>query len=105
MKKLFLFLSFTVLVSVTALAQEQTPKVDGRQKNQQSRIHNGKSSGEQTRRETTLLRKEQKHIRRTERRAKADGDVTAAERRKLDRKQDRAGRHIQRANNNEVKPN
>jgi hypothetical protein len=104
MKKLFVIFSMTMLLSVGAWAQEATPKVDGRQKNHHARMHHGKNSGEQTRKETALLRKEQKHIRRTERRAKADGDVTAAERRKLDRKQDRANRHIHRANNNEVKP-
>lgn len=105
MKKVLLFATLTFVLSVSAFAQERTPKVNARQKNQHARILDGKNSGEQTRKETALLRKEQKHIRRTERRAKADGSVTVDERRRLDRKQDRASRHINRANNNEVKPN
>lgn len=105
MKKLFVIFLMTLLLSIGAWAQDATPKVDARQKNQHARIHHGKNSGEQTRRETALLRKEQKHIRRAEHRAKADGDVTGVERRKLDRKQDRASRHIRRANNNDANPN
>jgi hypothetical protein len=105
MKKVIVVFIMTAFVSVSAWAQEGTPKVDARQKNQHARIHHGKNSDEQTRRETALLRKEQKHIRRAERRAKADGDVTGVERRKLDRKQDRASRHIRRANNNDANPN
>jgi hypothetical protein len=48
------------------------------------------------------LKKEQRHIRRSEHRAKTDGDVTVSERRRLDRKQDRANRHIHRAKNNDA---
>jgi hypothetical protein len=103
MKRTLLFFSFILLINVGLLAQETTPKVDARQNAQQQRIQQGKQSGEISRNEAARVRKEQKHIRRAERRAKADGDVTAAERRKLDRKQDRASRHIHRANNNEVK--
>jgi hypothetical protein len=103
MKRTFLFFAFILLINVSLLAQESTPKVDARQNTQQERIQQGKQSGEISRREAARVRKEQKHIRRTERRAKADGDVTAAERRKIDRKQDRASRHIHRANTNEAK--
>jgi hypothetical protein len=103
MKRTILFFTFILLINVSLFAQEPTPKVDARQNTQQARIQQGKQSGEISRREAARVRKEQKHIRRTERRAKADGDVTTAERRKLDRKQDRASRHIRRANNNEVK--
>lgn len=105
MKKVLVIFSFISFISLSVHAQERTPKADARQQVQRERIQHGKQSGEVTRHEAALMHKEQKHIRRTERRAKADGDVTAAERRKLDRKQDRASRHIRRANNNEVKPN
>ena len=88
------------LAAAVAFAQERTPRVNTREAVQQTRIAQGHQSGELTRGETHALRTEQRHIRRSERRAKADGDVTVAERRRLDRKQDRANRHIRRAKNN-----
>jgi hypothetical protein len=105
MKKTMVIFSMFMLLSVVSFSQEPTPKVNERQRTQQSRIQQGKQNSELTHRETSLLRKEQKHIRRSERRAKTDGDVTASERRRLDRQQDRASRHIHKAKNNEVKPN
>ena len=56
----------------------------------------GAASGETTRAETAKLKSEQRHIRRTERRAKADGRVTPAERANLQRKQNKASRDIRR---------
>lgn len=91
-----------MLISLLSFGQERTPKVNSRQQVQHGRINYGKHSGELTHQETHLLKKEQKHIRMTERRAKADGDVSTKERRRLDRKQDRASRHIRRAKNNEL---
>lgn len=85
--------------------EERTPRVNTRQVAQQTRIAEGRATGELNRRETHALRTEQRHIRRSERRAKADGDVTVAERRRLDRKQDRASRHIRRAKTNVVETN
>jgi hypothetical protein len=104
MKKIMLIFSMSMVFTIASLAQERTPKVNARQHAQQGRIQQGKNSNELTPGETALLRKEQRHIRRSERRAKADGDVTLAERKRLDNKQDRASRHIRRAKNNEVKP-
>jgi hypothetical protein len=105
MKKIILIFFASALFNFVSYAQERMPKVDARQKTQNTRIHQGKNNDEITRREASLLRKEQKHIRRSERRAKSDGDVTTMERRRLDRKQDRASRHIHRAKNNEVTSN
>ncbi|HZY78562.1 MAG TPA: hypothetical protein VFE50_03500 [Cyclobacteriaceae bacterium] len=101
MKKIILIPAF-ILFAVAAFSQERTPRVDARQATQQARIAQGQASGELNRGETRALRAEQRHIRRSEHRAKADGDVTVAERRRLDRKQDRANRHIRRAKNNNV---
>jgi len=101
MKKVMIF-PILMLFGFAATAQDVTPRVNERQENQRSRIHEGRMDGDLTRNETALLNKEQKHIRRSEFRAKADGDVTVKERRRLDRKQDRANRHIGRAKNNEV---
>ncbi len=112
MKKLIILIPALALVAAGALlpggnafAQERTPRVNTRQAAQQTRIAEGKASGELTKGETRALRAEQRHIRRSERRAKADGDVTAGERRRLERKQDRANRHIRRAKNNNLDTN
>jgi hypothetical protein len=102
MKKLLIVIPAFILSVVVAFAQERTPRANTRQSVQQTRIAEGKQSGELTRGETKALRAEQRHIRRSERRAKTDGDVTVAERKRLDRKQDRANRHIRRAKHNQL---
>src|SRR5688572_19182951 len=96
MKKIIvLALLLTVIMSGSALAQS-TPHVDARQEAQRERITEGIGSGEVTRHEARRLKKEQRHIRKTERKAEADGVVTTRERRKLDHKQDRVSRDIRR---------
>lgn len=97
MKKIIAIV-FLTMVTVISYAQ-QTPVADQRQRNQQVRIREGVTSGELTRTETRRLRAEQRHIRRTERRAKSDGTVTTQERRKIQRKQNRASRDIHRQKN------
>lgn len=94
-----------LLMGVAVFAQDRTPKVNARQGTQRGRIAEGRASGEVTNREAVALNTQQRHIRRTERRAKVDGDVTMRERRKLDRKQDRASRNIRRAKNNKIDNN
>lgn len=97
--------AFLLTLAFVAGAQTRTPRANTRQVAQQTRIQEGKRSGELTQQETQALRAEQRHIRRVERRAKADGEVTVAERRKLERKQDRSSRHIRRAKNNAADTN
>jgi hypothetical protein len=98
---IFLF-AFFMLITLTSLAQDRTPRANARQAAQRARIAEGRADGEVTNREAVALKANQRHIRRTERRAKADGDVTVAERRKIERKQDRASRRIRKAKNNDV---
>ena len=105
MKKIIILIPAFILAAIVSNAQERTPRVNAREAAQQTRIAQGKQSGELTNGETKALRAEQRHIRRSERRAKADGDVTAVERKRLDRKQDRANRHIRRAKNNGLDKN
>jgi len=105
MKKVMILIPAFIFATVIAFAQERTPRVNTREAVQQTRIAEGRQSGELTRGETKALRSEQRHVRRSERRAKADGDVTVAERRRLDRKQDRANRHIRRAKHNQLDSN
>ena len=100
MKKIALLIVVSFLFVFTAQAQRETPKVDKRQKIQKERIFHGIHNGELTRKEARLLAKEQKHIKRAERRAESDGIVTKRERIRLDRKQDRASRHITKTKHN-----
>lgn len=100
MKKVYLLFVIGSLFMITAKAQTQTPKVDKRQNIQKERIHDGIQNGELTRKETRLLVREQKSVKRTEKKAESDGVVTKRERVILDRKQDRANRHITRAKHN-----
>jgi hypothetical protein len=83
-----------------ASANPATPRVDRREVRQQSRIAQGAHDGQLNRREVRSLKAGQRHIRRMERRAKADGKVTRAERRHLNRAQNRQSRHIYRLKHN-----
>ena len=73
-----------------------TPKIDQRQANQEKRIDQGIASGALTTKEATNLNKRETKIESDKLAAKADGKVTRAERRKLDREQNRASRAIAR---------
>ena len=84
----------SLLVAGSVLAQTSTPAVDARQDNQKARIRQGVQSGELTRPEAAKLRAEQRAIQAEKKIAKADGVVTAAERRKLRHDQNRASTDI-----------
>lgn len=88
-----------VVVGMTFSAQAAT-RSDCRQARQQVRIQRGVRSGELTTGERRALRAEQRYIRRVERRAKSDGAYTACERARVERKQNRASRHIWRSKHN-----
>lgn len=72
------------------------PRIDQRQAQQQHRIVQGVRSGELTRHEARRLEHQQAHIRRMERRAKADGVVTRQERAEIRAAQRQASRSIYR---------
>src|SRR5690349_933843 len=98
MKKIVVLLSFITFVGVFG-AQAQninTPGVDQRQENQHARIQQGVASGELTRAEAARSRSDQREIRRTEKRMKADGQVTNRERARLQRKENKASRKLRR---------
>jgi hypothetical protein len=95
MKRIIALVSFIVFATV-AYAQTSTPRIDRREHTQRARIREGVASGELTRRETVHARHEQRHIRRTERRAKADGTVTRRERAHITREQNQASRSLYR---------
>ncbi|UCG11393.1 MAG: hypothetical protein JSU72_12685 [Deltaproteobacteria bacterium] len=75
-------------------------KTGKRQIRQQKRIARGVRSGEITDREYIRLNREQARIQRAKRGAREDGRSSLRERRKLNRMQDRASKHIYRAKHN-----
>lgn len=96
-----IFVSAAMMLSISTsalIAQEKpkTPIADQREHTQVERIKEGRQSGELTRKESRKLMREQAKIRSAERRMKSDGNVTAAERARLDRKLDKSSRHIGR---------
>lgn len=94
MRKL-LAIGLTLLISISVMfAQTVTPNLDKTQKRQRARTHQGVKSGELTKREARSLTKQQIHIRKDERRAKADGVETPKERKHIKNDQKRANKNI-----------
>jgi hypothetical protein len=89
-----LALAATVFTATLASAHPVTPRIDRHQARQHARIHQGVRSGELTRGEVRALRAGQRHVARLERRAKADGFVSARERAQIRRAQARQSRAI-----------
>lgn len=87
-------------VALPAFAQTPaptaTPGIDKRQENQQRRIDKGVESGRLNEREGARLQKGQARIERMEERAREDGKVTKAERRRLQHAENVQSRHIRR---------
>ena len=83
-----------------AATAASTPRIDRREARQHARIHQGARSGQLTRHEARKLRRDQRHIARVERRAKADGVVTPQERRRITHAQNRESRRIYRLKHN-----
>ena len=98
MNKLVTTLAALMLGAVTlpALAQANTPRIDQRQMNQDRRIDQGVASGELTKREATRLDRGQDRIENMEDKAKADGVVTRRERARLTHAQNFESRRIYR---------
>jgi hypothetical protein len=79
---------------------QQTPSIKRREVRQSRRIRHGVRSGSLTRRETSRLAAQQARIRAHEKHAKADGVVTAGERARIQRQENRANRNIYRKKHN-----
>ena len=82
-----------LLASGGAFAQSMST-IDGRQEHQEQRIREGIRDGSITRSEANRLQQGEQRIERYEQRARADGVVTPAERRRLDGMLDRENRAI-----------
>ncbi len=100
-------LTLTMGLTVIALAQtptptpgKRTPVATARQGNQQKRIGRGVASGELKAGEVRKLEKEQKEIQQQKQEARADGTVTGAERKEIQKEQNKTSRHIYRAKHN-----
>ncbi len=112
MRLVALVLTLVIAGSCYAVAQEaqqtpapatgstKTPVVTKRQMNQQRRIRQGVKSGELTKGETRKLETDEAKIRAEKKMAKADGNVTPAERKKLRRDENKASRDIYRLKHN-----
>lgn len=83
-----------------AQATPSTPNIDKRQAEQQKRIDQGVKSGQLTDREAARLNKGQAKVRRMEDKAKADGVVTAQERKRIEHEQNKQGKRIAREKHN-----
>jgi hypothetical protein len=94
---IFLTSMLTVMWSSAVWAADRFNTRDNRQTR---RIHQGINSGKIIRPEFRYLRKEQRRIDRAYDRALADGRFNRHERMRLNKMQDRAGRHISRAKHN-----
>ena len=96
-----LVLGTLILSTASALADSTvTPRIDRRQANQAARIDQGVQSGALTPRETKTLDARESKIASDEAAAKADGNVTPAERAKLRGEERRASRAIARKKHN-----
>ena len=87
-------------LAFTASAQTTARTVNKKQKVQKARVAHGVANGTLTRREAKVLKVQQRHIRKVEKRAKADGTITPRERAILNKKQARASRNIKVLKNN-----
>jgi hypothetical protein len=85
----------------SAEASPRSPGVNHRQHRQAARIHHGVRSGELTRAEAHRLRHLQRNVRRDERRAKHDGELSLRERARLHRDLNRSSRAIYRLKQND----
>ena len=92
-----------VLATVTtsiASAHPAAQRAERRAAAQHARIRDGVQRGELTRGESSRLRAGQRHVRRLERRALADGVLTRPEQRRIERAQDVQSRRIARLKHN-----
>ena len=103
MKRLtMIILAAAIAVSLAGAASAQPGawRVDRREWRQHVRIHRGVVSGQLTPREARYLRMSQRHIRRMELRARADGCIGPRERVRLHRALDRQDVRIWRLRHN-----
>lgn len=82
--------------SIHATGENSTPGIDKREANQQLRIRQGVDSGSLNKREAARLKRGEKRIGRMEEKARADGNVTPQERKRLHRAENVESKRIYR---------
>lgn len=102
MKKMIALTTALMILGLTSagFAQTRTPYINKRERHEQRRIAEGIRNGSLTPSEAARLEREQAKLRHDEHRAKADGVVTAGERHRLIREENRASRDIYRLKHN-----
>jgi hypothetical protein len=98
--RIIMLVAIAVSVAGAAAAQPGTRSLERRSARQELRIRQGVRTGQLTRRETIRLRQGQRHIRRMELRARADGRVGPRERVRMHRALDRQSARIWRLKHN-----
>jgi len=88
--------ALTLAVAPVATAQTATPNIDQRQANQAARIAQGEKSGALSEREAARMKAGQAKVDGMKTAAAADGKVTRAERRAIQREQNKQSRRIAR---------
>lgn len=96
MKTKALVTALALTMAGLAMAQTATPNLDKREANQQQRIDQGVASGQLNAKETNRLQQREAKLAADEAAAKADGTVTRAERRKLQREASRDSKAIRK---------
>ncbi|HMG16658.1 MAG TPA: hypothetical protein VK590_14470 [Saprospiraceae bacterium] len=99
--KLIIIAVIAIFGSAALQAQVAYNEPLNRGEGQRNRIHQGVRSGELNRSEAHRLKKEQRHIRNTKCRAKADGRFTKGERRHINHEQRKADKDIYRLKHND----
>lgn len=103
MKRSMIVMMAAAMLALTAgaaFAHPASSGIDRREVRQHVRIVDGRRCGDLTRAEARRLRAGQAHVRRVERRAKADGHLSARERARIHRSLDRQSAAIYRLRHN-----
>ena len=100
LRVMLLVVAVATLGATAASARPWAPRIHRRELRQELRIRQGVRSGELSWREAARLRVGERHIRGMEMRARWDGRVTARERFRIARAQDRMSRRIWRLKHN-----
>ena len=103
MKKMIIITILVMIYGFLFANQALAGVIEKRSLKQRLRIRQGILSGELTRSEAKILRREQRRIRIVTERAWADGKLTRRERRRIKRMQNHASRHIYRLKHNDIR--
>ena len=100
MKKTIMITIATMVCGLLITTQASAGVFQKRSKNQKLRIRHGIKTGQLTRGEARFLKQEQRRIHRIKRIYWSDGRLTYKERRRLEKLQNKASRHIYRFKHN-----